>query len=415
MKEARGVTMQPLQRYLNWSMGSISSSTGPRWRTLLAGILLAILMVGGCQGKGTGVGGQGRPGPGGGAASESVATWTYQATSPESVLVTYRGTHAISDEWVAFVETPADAAHRLVCLELKSGQVLWRREIANGTRFVACGRRLAIVERTGNGQEAAASVEIVEGMSGRSAHTVPLPQPAEVTDLTGSTDRVYLLVGQNVLVCMSVPDGSILWRRSIRETEPGGWLFAAGEGVVHVTPALVSAFSQSGAPLWESEQPAQIGCEPALTQTSSEHVLVAGERGCVALDSASGQVLWTRPDIAAVRQTGLSTADGLCLMGTADALTGLSVVGGNTAWTYALDPGALPSRLASLTCAGGRVFFFPLEDDRDYYLHAISTAKGDECFRDPAPYRVGIAIITNGRFVAAFDLECLRVYDVAGL
>lgn len=133
-------------------------------------------------------------------------------------------------------------------------------------------------------------------------------------------DRLYIMTGRSVLVCMSAKDGKIIWDVDTRDKFGGvstTWGFSESplvEGdLVFATPggkdaAVVALNKMTGETVWTSKGFSEVSayCSPAIFTFGGNKVLVTMTgKSVVGIDPKSGKVLWshvheTKYDIHAV-------------------------------------------------------------------------------------------------------------------
>jgi len=345
--------------------------------------------------------------------------WRYRGTvgGRTTTLVAYRGGAAISQGWVAFIEVPfTPEANRLTCLDLESGRVLWQRRVADDVRCVAFGSQLLVVTSEQRGSASTIDLEVVDATSGRHMAAVRLAVADAASSAVATLDAAYVSTRDGKMICVDAASHSVLWQEQLAPDEQAhGLLFAGDRNVFIVTPRKLRALSRSDRRLWESNAPELLGCDPLLTESLQDRLVIAGHDAVAALDATTGRLLWKRAVRGPLRQTGISAEQGVYLAATEGSLLAMSLHDGHALWEQTLSSVGPPSGLTSLTTAGGHVFLYPMEADRDWYLHAFTLSQGKDVLRDPDPFVVGLRIMSQGTNVVAPDFDEIRGYDVAKL
>jgi outer membrane protein assembly factor BamB len=123
-------------------------------------------------------------------------------------------------------------------------------------------------------------------------------------------DRVYIISGKGVVVCMAVADGKILWQRDAFTEFKGqdiAWAIAESPCIdgdlVFSTPggpdaSVVALNKMDGTPVWTSKglSEAHSYCSPDVFDFGGKRVLVTmTAKSVVGIDVKTGAVLWTHP------------------------------------------------------------------------------------------------------------------------
>jgi len=384
---------------------------------LYAAALLVILFGAGLSGHGCAprvVAEKGWPTP----------SWTYEPPrrpdTPNAPRVLYASSYrkvAVSADWLVFPREGESPGQRvLVCLAADDGHLLWSR-IDEHVLLARSGELVLLLPSVPAQDRGAHFLTVLDGASGRPRRRISLSPTKTYNDLWASTDRAYLKTLEGQLDCFDVETGELVWHWNIpRPVGEWGVEVVLGDRAVFVVDEYRAyALDEHGHPLWERGIDPEIECNPQLTQTFRDRLLVAGYKGALASDAGSGDSLWERNDLPDVRQAGLAADDALLLLATDRLLIALDIVDGSTRLMHHLATAGMPSGLTRLVVAEGLVFLFPVEVDSNWHLHAIPLAEGAPGLRDPVPFDVPLVILRNDRYLYALDLRQVRAYDLLAL
>jgi len=274
-------------------------------------------------------------------------------------------------------------------------------------------RYVVLIESAGSNNSLSVRVSLLDGTDGR-----VLKGPVEVgrgqmADVAMTTGAVYVATDRGELICMDPVAGKVVWRQQVPFTR-GQWcrVLASDESVVYLARGLAIAFSSGGEHLWEQLLPEGVSGHPMLAQIEGGVLLTAGNNGIACIDSRSGSVVWTNLHGEGIRQLGSSASEGLCVVGTAGKLIALSLADGTRRWTRHIGDSGPPSSLAQVVIVRQWAFLYPMERDRQWRLHGYATADGQDELRDAEPFKVGMPLLSNDRFLVAFDVQAVRCYVV---
>ncbi|MGW2545083.1 outer membrane protein assembly factor BamB family protein [Kitasatospora sp. NPDC001574] len=141
---------------------------------------------------------------------------------------------------------------------------------------------------------------------------------------------------------------------------------------------ITAVDASSGERRWEQRAVGGPGGRPVVHQ-GVVHLTTADQQApsVLALDAATGRVLWQRARFGHWLLSPSSVADGTVCLSRSDQVTALDAVTGETRWTAQVPPG-LGAGTSSTTVADGMVYV-ALNDDR---LHALDLATGRFRWRD---------------------------------
>ena len=192
-------------------------------------------------------------------------------------------------------------------------------------------------------------------------------------------------------------------------------MIPADSGVFLVTTSHGYALDEQGTLLWMTLLDADVRPNDRLCHVLDDRLLIAGDRGAMALDTSTGGTIWVRDDFHGIRQAAPAPSEGLYLILADQTLIALGAEDGRTRWTRALSPVVQANALCPATVVNDFLFVCALETDRNWHVQAIPVSKEGSPLRDPTPLRTPIALGTNGRHVFAFGLYEIRAYDSATL
>jgi len=351
-------------------------------------------------------------------------SWTYEpprhrdAPNVPGVLsaLTYRNI-AVSADWLVFPREGESLRQQvLVCLAADDGHVLWSRT-EEDVLLARSGELVLLLPSVPVQDRGAHFLTVLDGASGRPRGRISIPSTNTYNDLSCSTDRAYLETSDGQVECFDLETGELLWHWSI-PPPVGDWgieVVPADGAVFVVNEYRAYSLDEHGHLLWARGIDPQIECTPHLTQTFRDSLLVVGYKGALAVDAASGDSLWERNELPGVRQAGIASSDRLLLLATRDQLIALALDDGTTHSTQAIATEGMPSSGTSLVVARGFVFLYPLQADRNWHLHAIPLAEDAPGLRDPVPFKIGLPIARNDRYLYAFDVSQVRAYDLVAL
>ena len=122
-----------------------------------------------------------------------------------------------------------------------------------------------------------------------------------------SGDRVYTLGGQGTLVCASLADGKIIWKKNMKEFggEVPNWGYTESvlveNGRVYCTPggdkgALIALDVKTGELVWQSKDfavPAHYSSIISADHNGTRQLIQLTEKKLAGIKAADGSVLWT--------------------------------------------------------------------------------------------------------------------------
>jgi polyvinyl alcohol dehydrogenase (cytochrome) len=215
----------------------------------------------------------------------------------------------------AYSDPAADTSDAFMALDIKTGKVLWTRQVTSGDAFnVACGLpeafRVNCPEGKGPDHDFGSSPILVDLPNGRRA----------------------LIAGQKSGVVHAVdPDrgGEILWQTRVgKGSALGGVQWGSAYDGRHVYVALSDVIPETAGTA--AAPPSAPGQVPALNASGG---------GLFALDPSSGQIVWTTPHPGCADKPGCSPAQSAAVT----AIPGIVFSGGIDGHlrAYASDKGAI--------------------------------------------------------------------------
>ncbi len=188
---------------------------------------------------------------------------------------------------------------------------LWKQRVGPGwSSFAVAGDRLYTQEQRGPDEvvvcyRASTGKELwVHTDTDRFSETVGGPGPRATPTLHQS--KVYALGANGRLNCLDAATGKVVWTRDIVEDSGAKvtqWGLSSSPLVVQGLVVVYSGAddgkgtlayrADSGKPAWSAEGVGHSYCSPHLARLGGlDQVLIAGEKGMISYDVASGQVLW---------------------------------------------------------------------------------------------------------------------------
>jgi outer membrane protein assembly factor BamB len=244
----------------------------------------------------------------------------------------------------------------LYCLDLRSGETLWRYSIDDpvGSTPLYDASRKRVYFGADDGL-----LYAVHARSGRLLWSTDTG--AEIQrSIIMRDDTLYLANADNTVYAIDPNAGEVVWR--YRKPPVEGFSAAGYADILHTGRSVVASFADgtisaldaiTGAQLWSTDLAAEVvsatgegqinlidaDATPTIAGTTIATASVSG--GLWGLDVESGNVLWTRPDLAGI--TGLAAANDQFYAAFAGGkgLCAISKERGETLWCSAFGAGVL--------------------------------------------------------------------------
>ena len=244
----------------------------------------------------------------------------------------------------------------LSCLDLRDGETMWRYSIDDpvGSTPLYDAARKRVYFGADDGL-----LYAVHARSGRLLWSTDTG--AEIQrSIIMRDDTLYVANADNTVYAIDPNGGEVVWR--YRKPPVEGFSANGYSDVLHTGTAVIAAFADgtvssldaiTGAENWSSDLAAEVvaatgegqinlvdaDATPALVGSTLASASVSG--GLWGLDVATGNVIWTRPDLVGI--TGLAAANGMFFAAFAGGkgLCAISKERGETSWCSAFGSGVL--------------------------------------------------------------------------
>jgi outer membrane protein assembly factor BamB len=323
---------------------------------------------------------------------------------------------AAGDEWIAFPQEGARPGQiQLVGISMTTGRRLWTYADGSVQALAASGELLLVLPARTSPNSPPPRLVVLAGKSGVERAVLDLPPTSGYVGLAAFGDRAYLTTTARELICVDVVARAVLW--TWKAPGPHGeslYRVLRGDDRIFVLDEMRAyAIRDDGQLIWMAPIDTTIRCVPEFSYLHDHRLLIGGEGGGLALDDASGTVVWERRDLPGIiRQAGIAAPEGLYLFATECQLIALAVNDGTTRLSRPIPTVGPPSSLTSLVATHGLVFMYPLEADRAWHLHGLPLGEGRTGARDPVAFDVGRSILSNGDLILAFGIKELRAYKL---
>lgn len=318
--------------------------------------------------------------------------------------------------------------------------LLWEKAVGQGySSPVAVGDSLVLLHRLGDEEH----VQCLDAATGEenwdfaypTTYRCPHRHYSEGPYCTPLIEdgRVYAIGAQGQMHCLSLADGSLIWRRMLHQdfaVPPGDYPVAAGPcidgdvivlnlGGADTESGIIGLDKLSGETLWAAtDEPASCATPAAATIHGQRHVFVFSNRALLSVDPETGDVRWRvehfcrAPDSMNATSPLVQGDLVLVVCGPGPGAICLRILPDGDYEEVWSDRKALDSQFNSLICVEGYVYGFTAKMQGGSLLRCVELETGDVRWEHASELARGQGLAADGKLILWGEQGHLAALDV---